>query len=71
MGSHPNIQGGSFPKQGEYLGKKVQVLLGEDPTQYEGTVVRDDYEEPFLTIIRLEDDRHVLSTECLYSTPRI
>jgi len=31
-----------------------------------GLVVRDDAEEPGRMIIKLEDGRHVLSTECQY-----
>ncbi|WP_260973634.1 hypothetical protein [Mycolicibacterium llatzerense] len=31
-----------------------------------GEIVRDDAEPPGVTIIRLDDGRHVLSTECQY-----
>lgn len=34
-----------------------------------GTVVRDDTEEPGKMIIRLDDGRVLLSTECQYSFP--
>jgi hypothetical protein len=29
-----------------------------------GEVVRDDIEAPYIMIIRLDDGRHVLATEC-------
>lgn len=33
----------------------------------EGTVIRDDVEDPHLTIIKLDDGRIILGTECQYS----
>lgn len=58
----------AFPKQGDHLGKRTDVCFhygaGGETT---GVVVRDDMEDPWLTIIRLDDGRHVLATECQYS----
>lgn len=32
-----------------------------------GTIIRDDREEPFETLIRLDDGRVIRGTECQYS----
>jgi hypothetical protein len=32
-----------------------------------GTIIRDDMEEPFRTIISLDDGRVILATECMHS----
>jgi len=56
-----------FPKQGTFLGKKVNVCFLYDTSRtIEGKIIRDDMEEPFITIIKLADGRHVLATECQY-----
>jgi hypothetical protein len=61
----------SFPKQSDYLGKRTEVCFKYDTSHNVGGVfVRDDCEHPFLTIIRLDDGRHVLTTECQYTLPR-
>ena len=71
MGAHPGISFEDFPKQGEYLGKRVRVTFHHDVTRHVmGTVVRDDEQEPFRTIIRLDDGRAVMAGECQYSPPR-
>ena len=68
MGSVPTIDASKFPKQGRELNKTVAVCFNYDlSNQLRGVVVRDDAEEPFQTIIKLEDGRHVLATECMYS----
>lgn len=56
----------AFPPQGSYLGKHVEVLFGYQRPAFLGVVVRDDTAAPGLMIIRLDDGRHVLSTECQY-----
>lgn len=67
MGTHPNIDIGKFPKQGLYLNKKVEVCFNYDPSKcLSGVIVRDDMEEPGVLIIKLEDNRYMLSTECMY-----
>ncbi len=68
MGSVPNISATSWPTQGSYLGKRVRVCFHYDTTQEVlGTIVRDDNEDPWRTIISLDTGRVVLATECMYS----
>lgn len=67
MGVHRNIASDRFPKQGESLGGRVLVFFQHDTARsIRGTIVRDDTEEPGLTIIRLDDGRHVLTSECQF-----
>lgn len=50
------------------MGRRVKVCFHYDTRQTVcGTVVRDDSEHPWKTIIRLDDGRYVLSTECQYT----
>jgi hypothetical protein len=65
MGNENTISATAFPKQGMYLGKQVRVCFEFDTigAMY-GFVVRDDAEHPLRMIIRLNDGRFVLSTEC-------
>jgi hypothetical protein len=68
MGCHDNIRIDTFPKQASMLGKHVRVCFHYDSSKIiEGTVVRDDAEEPFKMIIKLDNNRYVLSTECQWS----
>lgn len=67
MGVHPNISHAKFPKQGDYYGHRCRVLFNYSEPEILGRIVRDDVEDPFLTIIHLDDGRHVLTTECQYS----
>ena len=76
MGIVKNISMDSFPKQGNFLGRKVEVCFHYDTSRtIKGTIVRDDSEEPYVTIIQLEQDEYmnyvkgpyVLATECQYS----
>ena len=65
MGVHENIGFATFPKQGRMAGKPVRVCFNYDADQWiAGVCVRDDEEEPGRMIIRLDDGRHVLTTEC-------
>lgn len=71
MGVHPSIDHERFPKQSRHVGKRVEVCFHYDPTHaLVGELVRDDAEPPFVGVIRLDDGRHVLSTECHYTLPR-
>lgn len=71
MGVVKNISISNFPAQGTHLRKRVKVWFHYDVSKFIlGTVVRDDMEEPGVEIIRLDDGRHVLSTECQYSIER-
>ena len=70
MGVHANIDRTKFPKQGDWLHKRATVCFNYDTSQtIEGTFVRDDKEEPGISIIRLDDGRYVLTTECQHSQP--
>lgn len=68
MGIVGNIGAVKWPKQGEYLNRRARVCFGYDTSAYVmGTIVRDDNEAPWRTIIKLDDGRFVLATECQYS----
>lgn len=68
MGVVQNISATSFPKQGEWLGRRTRVCFHYDTAQQlMGTIVRDDSESPYLTIISLDNGRVVLATECMHS----
>lgn len=65
MGCQANISAVEFPAQGKWSGKSVRVCFNYDTSKCVlGEIVRDDVEAPGLMIIRLEDGRHVLATEC-------
>jgi len=66
MGNHINITGDKFPKQ--YPHVRVNVMFHYDTrTACMGSIVRDDKEAPYVSIIKLDEGRHVLTTECQYS----
>lgn len=68
MGTNPIITTTTMPKQGTFLHKKVTVAFQYDTAnQFNGVIVRDDMEEPNITIIALTDGRYVLGTECQYT----
>jgi hypothetical protein len=68
MGSVPNIGMYCYPKQGSWLGQRVKVCFHYDTAvTIGGVIVRDDAEEPGVAIIKLDDDRHVLTTECMWT----
>lgn len=67
MGVVQNIRIDKFPKQGRYLHARVIVCFNYDTSRtIEGTCIRDDLEEPGCTILRLDDGRIVLATECQF-----
>lgn len=67
MGCENTIDAERWPKQGTHWGKRVRVCFKYDTSKtLLGLVVRDDAEEPGRIIIKLDDGRHVLSTECQY-----
>ncbi|OCB46683.1 hypothetical protein A5721_10855 [Mycobacterium vulneris] len=71
MGAIDSVSQDRFPRQGSYLGRRVKVYFHYDTNAtVGGEIVRDDVEEPYRTIIRLDDGRHVLSTECQYTPDR-
>lgn len=68
MGVKANIDYETFPKQGGWLGARCKVVFKYDTTkELGGTYVRDDREDPHVQIIRLDDGRHVLTTECQHA----
>jgi hypothetical protein len=61
---------GRFPKQSEYVDARTVVVFHYDTTRrVGGTIVRDDAEAPFVTIIQIDDGPLVLGTECQYTPP--
>ena len=76
MGCVENIAYDRFPKQKDKnykypefaVGARVEVCFHYDTRKKcMGTVVRDDLEEPFETIIKLDDGRYVRAVECQFS----
>ncbi|OUS72968.1 hypothetical protein B1748_23455 [Paenibacillus sp. MY03] len=66
MGHHQNIDFFRFPKQGDL--HRVEVTFNRDlENKILGRMLRNDHEEPGVTIIMLDDGRVVLDTECQYS----
>ena len=71
MGVVNTIAFDKWPKQGSHLGKRVDVCFHYDTSRrVKGTIVRDDAEEPHITIISLDSGKVVLATECQYSLPK-
>ncbi len=70
MGMHPRITATRFPRQSDFLGKRCEVIFHRDTSQdIGGEIIRDDMEDPFVTILALDDGRVVLGTECQYRVP--
>jgi hypothetical protein len=68
MGVVANVNLDTWPKQGSWLGKRTKVCFNYDSSRtVMGTIVRDDNEEPWVTIISLDNGRVVLATECMHS----
>lgn len=68
MGIVENVGIEQFPQQGQFRGRRCEVCFRYDTTRViGGVIVRDDNEAPWVTIILLDDGRHVLSGECMYS----
>ena len=69
MGVCTHIDYKMFPKQSNHSGKRAKVCFNYNLKKtIGGVVVRDDMEEPWITIIKLDDGRHVLSIECQWSS---
>jgi len=69
-GNEKSISFERFPKQGSFLLREVLVCFDYDTSRtLKGLVVREDAEEPGRMIIKLENGRYVLSTECQYRLP--
>jgi hypothetical protein len=68
MGVVQNITHDQFPEQGDMVGRHAKVCFRYDlHHQFDAVIVRDEREAPWVTILRLEDGRHVLASECQYS----
>jgi hypothetical protein len=68
MGVVANVGIDQMPKQGSWLGRRTRVCFNYDTSRtVMGTIVREDDEAPFVTIISLDDGRVVLASECQYS----
>lgn len=76
MGYVKNITHDKFPQQKDKdykypqfaVGAKVNVCYHYDASKTQiGTIVRDDLEEPFETIIKLDNGRYLRGTECQFS----
>lgn len=67
MGVENNITHDKLSVQGKNLGKKVEVCFRYNREHIiAGTIVRDDIDGPFITIIKLDDNRYILDSECQY-----
>ena len=68
MGVVPTIDAYHFPKQTAYVNRRVQVFFKYDTKVYvNGTIIRDDSEEPGETIIKLDDGRVIRGSECQFT----
>ena len=67
MGVSAHISFDQWPKQGTYLNLRAEVCFRYDTKRVVmGMIVRDDIEGDGTTIIKLDDGRYVLGTECQY-----
>ena len=58
----------TMPKQGPWLNKRTKVCFRYNTTRtIMGTIVRDDNEEPWRTIILLDDGRYIEASECQHA----
>ncbi len=75
MGMHPNIFAGNMPRQTDHVDAEVLVAFRQNlSVQFSGTILRDDAEAPFRTIIEVDDALADASgpffldaTECTYT----
>ena len=68
MGCVKTIDWFNFPKQSGMVNRRCDVCFHYDTSHWlKGTVIRDDREEPFETLIKLDDGRIVRGVECQYS----
>lgn len=68
MGIVNTITHDKFPEQGNLVGQSVRVCFHYDTTNIlKGQCVRNDMEEPYQTLFRLDNGRYVLADECQYT----
>lgn len=71
MGCVKGVGFDEYPEQSQHVGQRVKVYFYYNLKQcLYGTIMRDDRTEPFRVIVRLDDGRVVLGTECQYSFRR-
>lgn len=69
MGCINTISYDRFPKQTDNKGKRVKVIYHYDTSRcHYGTILRDDAEQPFRTIVQLDNGNTLLGSECQFST---
>lgn len=67
MGCVETITATNFPKQSPFVNRRVAVCFHYSANeQVMGTIVRDDCEKPFETLIKLDDGRILRAVECQY-----
>lgn len=72
MGIEKNIGAEQFPKQRPEVGQRAKVCFHYDTARlFPATIIRDDAEEPFRTILKLDDGRVVLATECQWTSGEV
>ena len=68
MGNVSTISWVRYPKQSEFINRRCQVCFHYDTEHMiNGTIIRDDREEPCETIIMMDDGRIVRGVECQYT----
>lgn len=68
MGCVKTITAYGFPKQSECVNWRCKACFHYDTSKWiEGTVIRDDREEPYETLILLDDGRIIRGVECQYT----
>lgn len=71
MGVVPWVDAAVYPTQSEYVGRPARVCFNYDTANtFPAVVLRDDTGKPWLTVLRLDDGRCVLGSECQW-TPQI
>ena len=67
MGVVRSIKHNTFPKQSNRIGKRAKIWFHYDTENWIlGTIIRDDSENPNLTIFKLDNGKYALATECQY-----
>ena len=68
MGCVSTITATRFPEQTHHVNQRCKVCFHYDTSVWiMGTVIRDDHEEPYETLIQLDDGRVMRAVECQYS----
>ena len=68
MGCVKTIDKYHFPKQSGHVNQRVEVCFHYNSKETtNGTIIRDDAEEPFETLIKLDNGHVLRGVECQYS----